>query len=83
MKQRKFMLCQYPAQGFGGKSGQYYLIDMYGNRYDIVDKYDDVLKEMNKVVRLGSGLNNTYCETSLDELISTIEVNTESKIERW
>lgn len=83
MKKRKFMLCQYPAQGFGGKSGQWYLLDVLGNKYDITDEYDKVLKEMNKVVRLGDGVYDVYCESSLDELIGAIEQRYDTKIERW
>lgn len=80
MGKRIFMLCQYPAQGFGGKSGQWYLLDVFGNKYDIGDEYDKVLGEMNKVVRLG---NDVYCEGSLEKLISTIEADKDTKIERW
>ena len=83
MKQRKFMLCQYPAQGFGGKSGQYYLMDQFGNKFEIKDEYDKTLAEMNKVVRLGDYVGDTYCESTIDELISTIEVDRDTKIERW
>lgn len=77
---RKFMLCRYPDNGFGAKSGTFYLLDVFGNRYDIEDEYDKVLDEMNKVVTVG---RNTYCENTLDKLIEAIEFDTESKIERW
>ena len=83
MKNRKFMLCQYPGNGFGGKNNQYYLLDVFGNKYDIVDMYDKVLKEMNKVVRLGDGVYDVYCGSTMDELISTIEQRYDTKIERW
>lgn len=85
MEKRIFMLCQYPAQGFGGKSGQWYLLDVWGNRYDIKDEYDKVLSEMNKVVCLTDNIHNlgTFCERTLDGLIQAVEINTGSKIERW
>lgn len=83
MKQRKFMLCQYPAQGFGGKSGQYYLMDQFGNKFEIENEYDKTLAEINKVVRLGDGVYDVYCGSSLDELISVIEQHYDTKIERW
>ena len=82
-KNRKFMLCQYPGNGFGEKNNQYYLLDVFGSKYDIVNEYDKVLKEMNKVVRLGDGVYDVYCESSLDELISAIEQRYDTKIERW
>jgi len=83
MKKRKYMLCQYPAQGFGSKSGQWYLLDVFGNKYDITDEYDKVLEEMNKVVRLGDGVYDVYCESTMDALINTIEAEFDTKIERW
>ena len=46
MKNRKFMLCQYPGNGFGEKNNQFYLLDVFGNKYDIANEYDKVLKEM-------------------------------------
>ena len=82
-KDRKFMLCQYPGNGFGEKNNQYYLLDVFGNKYDIVNEYDKTLDEMNKVVRLGDGVYDVYCESTLDELISTVEQRYDTKIERW
>lgn len=80
MKKRKFMLCQYPDQGFGGKSAKWYLLDVFGNKYDIIDEYDKVLQEMNKVVMING---NPYCEKTIEELIKTIEINSDAKIEKW
>lgn len=80
MKKRKFMLCQYPEQGFGGKSGQWYLLDVFGNKYDITDEYDNVLKEMNKVVKIDK---YEFTGVTTDELIKAIEVEFDTKIERW
>ena len=80
MKQRKFMLCQYPAQGFGGKSGNFYLLDMFGNKYDIVDEFDDCLKEMNKMVKIDK---YEFTAVNTNALIKTIEVEFDTKIERW
>ena len=51
------MLCQYPKNGFGGKCGKYYLLDMYGNMYDIENEYDKVLGEMELVVRINDSPN--------------------------
>lgn len=36
---------KYPANGFGAKNNQYYLIDIFGNIFDIVAHWDDILKE--------------------------------------
>jgi hypothetical protein len=83
MKTRKFMLCKYPAQGFGSKSNQYYLMNQLGTKFDIVDEYDKVLDEMNKVVRLGDGVYDVYCESSIEKLIEAIEERYDTKIERW
>lgn len=80
MKKRKFMLCQYPAQGFGGKSGQWYLLDVFGNKYDITDEYDKVLKEMSKVVKIDKYV---FSGVTTDELITMIESEFDTKIERW
>ena len=77
------MLCQYPGNGFGEKNNQYYLLDVFGNKYDIENEYDKTLDEMNKVVRLGEGVYDVYCENTLDELISAIEQRYDTKIERW
>jgi len=82
-KNRKFMLCQYPGNGFGEKNNQFYLLDVFGNKYDIVNEYDKTLGEMNKVVRLGDGVYDVYCESSLNELISAIEQRYDTQIERW
>lgn len=82
-KNRKFMLCQYPGNGFGEKNNEFYLLDVFGNKYDIVNEYDKTLDEMNKVVRLGDGVCEVYCESTLDKLISTIEQRYDTKIERW
>ena len=83
MKTRKFMLCQYPGNGFGSKNNQYYLLDVFGNMYDIEDEYDKTLKEMNKVVRLGDDPYDVYCESTMKELISAIEERYDTKIVRW
>jgi len=83
MKNRKFMLCQYPDNGFGSKNNQYYLLDQWGNKYDITDEYDKELEEMNRVVHLGEGPFNTYCASTTDELIKTLEEKFDTKIERW
>ena len=56
---------------------------MFGNKYDIENEYDKALDEMNKVVRLGDGVYDVYCESSLDKLISTVEQRYDTKIERW
>lgn len=79
------MLCRYPENGFGSKNGTFYLLDVWGNRYEIQNEYDKVLKEMNKVVCLTDNIHNlgTFCESTLDKLIEAIEVYTDSKIERW
>ena len=83
MKTRKFMLCQYPGNGFGSKNNQFYLLDQWGNKFDIVDEYDKELEEMNRVVHLGDGPFNTYCANSTDELIKTLEERFDIKIDRW
>lgn len=77
------MLCQYPKYGFGSKSGELYLLDVFGNRYDIGNEYDKTLAEMNKVVRLNDSVYGVYCESTLEKLIERIELDTDSKIERW
>ena len=77
------MLCQYPGNGFGEKNNQFYLLDVFGNKYDIVNEYDKVLKEMNKVVRLGDGAYDVYCAATIDELIKAVEERYDTKIERW
>jgi hypothetical protein len=77
------MLCQYPGNGFGEKNNQYYLLDVFGNKYDIMNEYDKTLDETNKVVCLGDGVYDVYCGSSLDELISAIEERYDTKIERW
>lgn len=83
MKNRKYMLCRYPDNGFGSKSGSFYLLDVFGHRYDIEDEYDKTLDEMNKVVTLNDSVGGTYCESTIDKLIERIETDTDSKIERW
>ena len=80
MKNRKFMLCQYPDNGFGSKNSQYYLLDVFGNKYDIVDDYDKVLDEMNKLVVING---YPYCEHSVTKLIESLEIRFDAKIEKW
>ena len=77
------MLCQYPGNGFGEKNNQFYLLDVFGNKYDIVNEYDKALKDMNKVVRLGDGAYDVYCAATIDELIKAVEERYNTKIERW
>lgn len=82
---RKFMLCRYPDNGFGSRSGMFYLLDVWGNRYDIKDEYNAALKEMVKVVCLEDNIHSlgTFSESSLGKLIERIELDTNSKIDRW
>lgn len=80
---RKFMLCRYPKNGFGSKSGSFYLLDVFGNRYDIMEEYDKTLNETNKVVSISDSVYGMYCENSIEKLIERIENDTDSKIERW
>lgn len=80
MKNRRFMLCQYPEHGFGAKSGEFYLLNAFGSKFHIVNEYDNVLKEMNKKVCFD---DRTYCEDSIDKLIDAIESDMDTKIERW
>ena len=77
------MLCQYPGNGFGEKNNQFYLLDVFGNKYDIVNEYDETLDEMNKVVRLGDGVYDVYCAATIDELIKAVEERYDTTIERW
>ena len=77
------MLCQYPGNGFGEKNNQFYLLDVFGNKYDIVNEYDKALKDMNKVVRLGDGAYDVYCAATIDELIKAVEERYDTKIVRW
>lgn len=77
------MLCRYPDNGFGSKNGMFYLLDVFGNKYEIRDEYDKTLDEMNKVVTINDSVYGFYCESSMDRLIERIELETDSKIERW
>lgn len=77
---RKFMLCQYPKEGFGGRNGQFYLLDAFGNKYDIEDEYDKILCEMNKAVIINGSY---FYENTIDKLIEAIELELDTKIERW
>ena len=77
---RKFMLCRYPINGFGTKNGMFYLLDVFGNKYDICNDYDKELDEMNKLVVIN---DNWYCERTIDELIKTLEMRFDTKIEKW
>jgi hypothetical protein len=81
--ERKFMLCQYPDNGFGPKNGQLYLLDVFGNKYDIINEYDKTLDEMNKVVTISDEVHGTFCASSIKELIAQIELYTDTKIEKW
>ena len=80
---RKYMLCQYPDNGFGEKNNQYYLLDVFGNKYDIEKEYDNVLDEPIMCVRLGDGSFDVYFVSTLDKLINLIEQRYDIKIERW
>lgn len=41
----KLKECKYPKNGFGGKSGMAYLLDQFGNIYDLQSEYDSILDE--------------------------------------
>ena len=77
---RKFMLCRYPKNGYGEKNNQFYLLDVFGNTYDIVNEYDKHLDETEKVVRLPHAI---FSRPTLNELISAIEEYTNTKIVKW
>ena len=79
-KKRVFMLCSYPDEGFGSKSGTFYLLDEFGYKYGIMNEYDKVLGEMNKVVHVSS---KTYSGSTIAKLIESIEEDTDSRIVRW
>lgn len=80
-EERKFMLCQYPRQGFGSKAGGYYLLDKYGYTYDITDEYDKEIDETYKAVTIR--VASPVWGKDLDELLAHVEFITGSKIERW
>lgn len=80
---RKFMLCQYPAQGFGGMSGEFYLLDVFGNRYEIKDAYDKVLGEMYKVVKINDSFYGTYSADTVEGLVEAVEIALGTKIVKW
>lgn len=42
----KLHYAKYPANGFGNRNNQYYLIDVFGNRFDIIGIKDEVLNEV-------------------------------------
>lgn len=77
---RKFMLCRYPKSGFGEKNNAYYLLDVFGNKYDIKNEYDKHLDETDKVVRLPDAI---FGRNTLKELISAIEEYYNTKIVKW
>jgi len=56
---KKLHYAQYPGNGFGGRCSQYYLIDIFGNRYDIVSEYDKVTEET--VYRVSDPTRLLYC----------------------
>lgn len=80
---RKFMLCRYPKNGFGKKNGMYYLLDVWGNKFDIENEYDKTVDERLYVVRINDSAYGVYSEISIDKLIERIENDTESKIVKW
>lgn len=65
----KLHYTQYPANGFGKKCGKYYLIDAFGNTFDIVEDYDDVLDELfyrvNDPKRILPNSSELYAETPM------------------
>lgn len=77
---RKFMLCRYPDKGFGSKSGTFYLLDAFGNKYGILDEYDKQLDEMDKIVHING---NAYYGKTIDEVVQSVELALDTKIERW
>lgn len=77
------MLCRYPDNGFGSKNGSYYLLDAFGNRYDIKTEYNEYTGEFEEVVTLNDSIGGTYSEKTLTELIKRIELETDSRIRKW
>lgn len=42
---KSYKLCRYPTNGFGDKNSKFYLLDQFGNRFEIKDELDPVLNE--------------------------------------
>lgn len=83
MKTRKFMLCQYPGNGFGDKNNQFYLMNQFGTKFDIVNEYDCDLQQMSKVVRIDYDSYDDFYADTLDDLIKAVEERYDTMIKRW
>ena len=83
MKNRRYMLCQFPNIGFGSLSGKYYLLDRWGNRFPVDVMYSTLLDDRYFSVKLSDKVGGTYSGKSLKELLARIELETDSKIVKW
>ena len=86
----KLHYAQYPKNGFGGKCNQIYLIDIFGNRYDIVSEYDNVMEEVfyrvedNDRLLFDSGYDlSSFTAQSPLELIAILNELESVKITKW
>lgn len=88
MNTMKLHFAKYPSNGFGAKCNQYYLIDIFGNIFDIVAEWDDILKETfyrindeNGILRgCGYAVDEYYAESPsalIDRLneLDSLEIN--------
>ena len=75
-----YKLCKYPANGFGSKNNQLYLLDQMGKIYDFKNEYDDVLDERFWVIELP--VIGQFHGKTIEEIVDALKVH-DVKISKW
>lgn len=75
-----YKLCKYPANGFGSKNNQFYLLDKLGNRYDFKNEYDSVIDELFWIIELP--VIGQFNGKTIEEIVDTLKTH-DVKISKW
>ena len=76
---KSYKLCRYPNDGFGDKKGKFYLLDQFGNRFEIQDELDPVLNERFYTIDLDG---RTFWGNDIADLVDRIR-DCFIKVTKW
>lgn len=76
---KSYKLCRYLGNGFGSKNGTFYLLDQFGNRFEIQDELDPVLNERFYTIDLDG---RTFWGKDITDLVEKIR-DCFIKVTKW
>ena len=76
---KSYKLCRYPKDGFGSKGGTFYLLDQFGNRFEIQDEMDPILNERFYTIDLDG---RTFWGNDIADLVDKIR-DCFIKVAKW